>query len=180
MIILLINKKKFRIYHVYIIRSILKKKLNSKNTKADWTSKFNPLFYYLGKITLTLKRSPSMVISIFPCIALHKLSAMDNPSPLPSWLRDLSPRTNRSLSSFAEISSFWADTFFISMAEGAGGITALNLVLPIYSLIFGIGSMIGVGSAIRFNVLRAPAERLYILFLSFTLLLRLSSICITT
>lgn len=51
-----------------------------------------------------------------------------------------------------------ADTFFISMAEGAGGITALNLVLPIYSLIFGIGSMIGVGSAIRFNVLRARKD----------------------
>ena len=48
-----------------------------------------------------------------------------------------------------------ADTFFISRAEGAGGITALNLVLPLYSLIFGIGAMIGVGSATRFNILRA-------------------------
>ena len=51
-----------------------------------------------------------------------------------------------------------ADTFFISMAEGAGGITALNLVLPIYSLIFGIGAMIGVGSAIRFSILRARRD----------------------
>ena len=51
-----------------------------------------------------------------------------------------------------------ADTFFISMAEGAGGITALNLVLPIYSLIFAIGAMIGVGSAIRFSVLRARED----------------------
>ena len=33
-----------------------------------------------------------------------------------------------------------ADTFFISRAEGAGGITALNLVLPLYSLIYGIGA----------------------------------------
>ena len=32
-----------------------------------------------------------------------------------------------------------ADTFFISMAEGADGITALNLVLPVYSLIFAVG-----------------------------------------
>lgn len=38
-----------------------------------------------------------------------------------------------------------ADTFFISMAEGADGITALNLVLPVYSLIFAVGAMIGVG-----------------------------------
>lgn len=48
-----------------------------------------------------------------------------------------------------------ADTFFISMAEGADGITALNLVLPVYSLIFAIGAMMGVGSAIRFRILRA-------------------------
>lgn len=45
-----------------------------------------------------------------------------------------------------------ADTFFIAQAVGADGITALNLVLPIYNLIFAIGAMIGVGSAIRFAV----------------------------
>lgn len=57
-----------------------------------------------------------------------------------------------------------ADTFFISMAEGADGITALNLVLPVYSLIFAIGSMLGMGSAIRFRILRArkdPAAEAY-------------------
>ena len=47
-----------------------------------------------------------------------------------------------------------ADTFFISKAVGANGITALNLVLPLYNLIFAIGAMIGVGSAIRFTVER--------------------------
>lgn len=52
-----------------------------------------------------------------------------------------------------------ADTFFISMAEGADGITALNLVLPVYSLIFAVGAMIGVGSAIRFRILRARGDR---------------------
>ena len=52
-----------------------------------------------------------------------------------------------------------ADTFFISLAEGADGITALNLVLPIYSLIFAIGAMIGVGSAIKFRILRAKNEQ---------------------
>ena len=45
-----------------------------------------------------------------------------------------------------------ADTFFISQSVGANGITALNLVLPIYNLIFAIGAMIGVGSAIRFVI----------------------------
>ncbi len=47
-----------------------------------------------------------------------------------------------------------ADTYFISKAVGADGITALNLVLPVYNLIFAIGAMIGVGSAIRFVVER--------------------------
>ena len=52
-----------------------------------------------------------------------------------------------------------ADTFFISKAQGADGITALNLVLPLYSLIFAIGSMIGVGSATRFKILRAKMRK---------------------
>ena len=47
-----------------------------------------------------------------------------------------------------------ADTYFISKAVGADGITALNLVLPVYNLIFAIGAMIGVGSAIRFVIER--------------------------
>ena len=34
------------------------------------------------------------------------------------------------------------DTFFISQAAGTDGITVLNLVLPVYNLIFAIGSMI--------------------------------------
>lgn len=45
-----------------------------------------------------------------------------------------------------------ADTFFISKAVGSNGITALNLVLPVYNLIFAIGAMIGAGSAIRYVV----------------------------
>lgn len=45
-----------------------------------------------------------------------------------------------------------ADTFFISIAEGTNGITTLNLVLPIYGLMFAIGSMIGVGSATRYSL----------------------------
>ena len=51
-----------------------------------------------------------------------------------------------------------ADTFFIAKAAGTDGITVLNLVLPIYNLIFAIGSMIGVGSATRFTILRAQGE----------------------
>ena len=50
------------------------------------------------------------------------------------------------------------DTFFISVAAGADGIAALNLALPVFNLIFAIGSMLGVGGATRYSILRAQKE----------------------
>lgn len=47
-----------------------------------------------------------------------------------------------------------ADTFFVSVAKGADGITALNLALPIYGIMFAIGSMTGIGSATRYSICR--------------------------
>lgn len=57
-----------------------------------------------------------------------------------------------------------ADTFFISLSQGPDGITALNLVLPLYGLIFALGSMIGIGSATRYALGKgsnAPDYHLY-------------------
>ncbi len=45
-----------------------------------------------------------------------------------------------------------ADTFFIANGLGANGLTALNLAIPIYSLMHGIGLMIGMGGATRFSL----------------------------
>ena len=45
-----------------------------------------------------------------------------------------------------------ADTFFIALAEGADGIAALNLVLPVYGLIYAVGAVIGAGAATRFAI----------------------------
>ena len=45
-----------------------------------------------------------------------------------------------------------ADTFFVSKAFGANGLTALNLAIPIYSLINGIGLMLGIGGATKFSI----------------------------
>ena len=53
---------------------------------------------------------------------------------------------------------YYRDTFFISQAAGTDGITVLNLVLPVYNLIFAIGSMIGVGSATRYTILKAQED----------------------
>ncbi len=50
------------------------------------------------------------------------------------------------------------DTFFISIAGGATGMAALNLVLPLYNLIFAFGDMFSVGSATRFTICRARNE----------------------
>lgn len=51
-----------------------------------------------------------------------------------------------------------ADTFFLARAAGANGLTAVNLALPIYSLIDAIAITVSVGSAIRFNIATARGE----------------------
>lgn len=45
-----------------------------------------------------------------------------------------------------------ADTFFIANGVGSIGLTALNLVLPLWSLVSGIGLMIGMGAGIRYSI----------------------------
>lgn len=57
-----------------------------------------------------------------------------------------------------------ADTFFISVANGTLGIAALNLTLPVYGLLFAIGSLIGIGSATRYSLCKMTdneTSRLY-------------------
>ena len=51
-----------------------------------------------------------------------------------------------------------ADTYFISQAAGTDGVTLLNLCLPVYNFIFAIGSMIGLGAATRYAILRAQGD----------------------
>lgn len=50
-----------------------------------------------------------------------------------------------------------ADTFFIARGVGPGGLTALNLAIPVYSLISGTGLMIGMGGATRFSISRSDS-----------------------
>jgi len=54
-----------------------------------------------------------------------------------------------------------ADTFFISLAEGANGITVLNLCLPYYDLIYAFGLMAGNGAATKFAILKAQGNKEY-------------------
>lgn len=52
-----------------------------------------------------------------------------------------------------------ADTFFISKYAGANGLTVLNLVLPVYGLLYAIGAMIGIGSATRYTIRKSGGEK---------------------
>lgn len=48
-----------------------------------------------------------------------------------------------------------ADTYFISARLGPDGLTALNIALPLFTLINAMGLMIGVGGATRYTICRA-------------------------
>lgn len=47
-----------------------------------------------------------------------------------------------------------ADTFFISKALGTNGLAALNLAIPIYSFVHGLGLMFGIGGATKYSIFR--------------------------
>ncbi|MEC6748198.1 MATE family efflux transporter [Marinilactibacillus sp. XAAS-LB27] len=51
-----------------------------------------------------------------------------------------------------------ADTFFIAQALGSNGIASLNLSIPAYGVIHGIGLMLGLGGASRFSILNAQRK----------------------
>lgn len=51
-----------------------------------------------------------------------------------------------------------ADTFFISQGIGPGGLTALNIALPVFNIMNGAGLMIGMGGAARFSILKASGD----------------------
>ena len=52
-----------------------------------------------------------------------------------------------------------ADTFFIARGIGADGLTALNLALPVYSVINGSGLMISMGGATRYSISRGNGDK---------------------
>jgi putative MATE family efflux protein len=45
-----------------------------------------------------------------------------------------------------------ADTFFVSKGLGTAGLAALNLAIPVYSLIHGSGLMLGMGGATQYSI----------------------------
>lgn len=51
-----------------------------------------------------------------------------------------------------------ADTFFVANGIGEDGLTALNLVMPVFNVIHATGLMIGIGGATKYAIHRARGE----------------------
>ena len=52
-----------------------------------------------------------------------------------------------------------ADTFFIAQSLGPLGLTALNFSISIYSILHGVGLMVGIGGATRFAILKSAGKQ---------------------
>ena len=52
-----------------------------------------------------------------------------------------------------------ADTFFVSKGLGTNGLTALNLAIPVYSLIHGSGLLIGMGGGTKYSIQNIQGDR---------------------
>lgn len=52
-----------------------------------------------------------------------------------------------------------ADTFFVANGVGEDGLTALNLVLPLFNLLNATGLMIGIGGATKYAIHKARGEQ---------------------
>ena len=74
-------------------------------------------------------------------------------------LLEFSKYTSLSVLGMAAISGYiLADTFFIARGLGADGLAALNLAMPTYNFIHGVGLMLGMGAATRFSVCKSRGE----------------------
>ena len=52
-----------------------------------------------------------------------------------------------------------ADTFFVAKGLGSNGLAALNLAIPVYSLIHGTGLMLAMGGATQFSILKSQGAQ---------------------
>lgn len=51
-----------------------------------------------------------------------------------------------------------ADTYFISKGVGADGLTALNLAIPVFSVMNGCGFMLGIGSGTKYGIMKGTGN----------------------
>ena len=76
-----------------------------------------------------------------------------------SHLRDFARYASLNVLGMIGVSCYiLADTFFVAKGMGADGVTALNIAIPIYSLIHGTGLMIGMGGATKFAIYKSQGR----------------------
>ena len=51
-----------------------------------------------------------------------------------------------------------ADTYFISKGVGSDGLTALNLAIPVFSVMNGCGFMLGIGSGTKYGIMKGTGN----------------------
>ncbi|HWP52338.1 MAG TPA: MATE family efflux transporter [Clostridia bacterium] len=51
-----------------------------------------------------------------------------------------------------------ADTYFVALGLGTNGLAALNLAIPVYSLILACGLMLGMGGATKYTILKSQND----------------------
>ncbi|MCL2580761.1 MAG: MATE family efflux transporter [Oscillospiraceae bacterium] len=77
----------------------------------------------------------------------------------PSVLREFSRYVSFSVIGMICISIYvLADTYFIALALGPDGLTALNISIAAFSIVHGFGLMIGIGGATRFAIQKSRGE----------------------
>lgn len=52
-----------------------------------------------------------------------------------------------------------ADTFFVANGLGTNGLTALNLAIPVYSIVHGCGLMLGMGGATKYSIFHGQGNK---------------------
>ena len=74
-------------------------------------------------------------------------------------LRDFAKYASLSVFGMLAMSCYiLADTFFVSQSLGTNGLAALNLAIPAYNFIHGVGLMLGMGGATRFSICKSRGD----------------------
>ena len=83
-----------------------------------------------------------------------------NPNTAPVTLREFARYALMNVLGMAGLSCYiLADTFFVANGLGTEGLAALNLAIPAYNLLHGVGLMLGMGGATKYAVFRAQGKR---------------------
>ena len=69
------------------------------------------------------------------------------------YIKEFTKYTTSNIVGMLSVSCYiLADIFFVSRAMGAYGLAALNFALPAFGFVLGIGLMLGIGGATRYNI----------------------------